>query len=253
MNKKLVFLLISVLLVITIFFSITMNARDTITIEMSDKVQEFSGETMSESLLNMLEIKDPGLLQLVTHWGGPMRFYISSDGTIENLTWEMAIKNKNGLYEIYQANKDAGQNLHVTKIDKVNEKNNRNGSISDALVTAEQLPWDSLFGVLSKGDKFGVRIDNIYDKGEKIAINRNNQMRKENDEIKFLENRFSDPVDFYFLRNGRLVEINEAVIELEQPTYEVTFSVLYKKDDGFVGKVEAIVFIPLKKYTQMQF
>ncbi|WP_138419441.1 hypothetical protein [Aquibacillus sediminis] len=252
MNKKFVFTLIGVLLVIAVIFSVTMKAKDTITIEMSERVQEFSGEKMSESLLNNLEIEDPELLHFVTHWGGTMRFYLSSDSKIENFIWEMAIKNKKGIYDIYQAGKGAGNNLNVSKIDKVTEKDDRNGTILDALVTIEQLPWDSVFAVLPKGDKYGVRINDIYDKGEKIVLNTNKKSREDSDEFQNLGNDFSYPIDFYLLKNGKLEKVNDEILDLDQTTYAVTFSVLYKRDDDFVGQVEAIVLVPLKQFKQHQ-
>lgn len=242
MDKKLVPSLLGSFFVFIIIFSIAMNAKDTITIEMSENVQEFSGEKMSESLLDELEIDDPERLQLVTHWGGPMRFDLSSDGTIEHFIWEMAIKNKKGHYDIYQANKDEGQHLHVTKLNSVKEKDTRNGTILDALVTFGQLPWDSLFAVLPKGDKIGVRMNNVYDQGEEVVL------RKES----AIGNKFSYPVDFYFLKNQEFEKVNGETLDLNQRTYAVTVYVLYKQDDGFVGQAEAVVFIPLKHFNQMQ-
>jgi hypothetical protein len=121
-----------------------------------------------------------------------------ADGTIENMFWEMGIEDDKGVYEIYQARKHMGSELTIQKTDEVKEKGIQQGSALDALVTMEHLPWDAIFAVLPKGDKYGARVNHIYDRGEKIALN--------------------------------VKKVNNEILQLDQITYEVAFTVLYKKN-----------------------
>lgn len=185
----------------------------------SSKIQDFN----AEQIISQLPRND---LQFVSHWGhGYFNADFFPDGTIENLSWEMAHQNEKGLYEVFQARYQNGT-FRIVNIDEVEDVNIIWSSINDVLRMVEKLPWELVLTELPTGDKYTAMVFQVHEADQKI---------KRNEHI---------PLYFLFEDEQLILEQNDW-IHTYRPTYEFTFSVAEKINENFYrGQLEAVIFVP---------